>query len=37
VHYYPRIYGKIKIERFRHGLLLLKMAFIGFKKLKLKI
>ncbi|MEW6679977.1 MAG: glycosyltransferase [bacterium] len=35
VRYKPRTYGKIKIQRFRHGLLLLKMAFIGLKKFKL--
>ena len=36
VRYYPRTYGNIKIERFKHGLILLKMVLIGFKKLKLK-
>ncbi|MEW6006687.1 MAG: glycosyltransferase [bacterium] len=35
VRYKPRTYGKIKIQRFRHGLLLLKMALIAFKKFKL--
>ncbi|MEW6482364.1 MAG: glycosyltransferase, partial [bacterium] len=35
VRYKPRTYGKIKIQRFRHGLLLLRMAFIGLKKFKL--
>ena len=37
VRYYSRKYGKIKIERFKHGILLLKMSFVGFMKLKLKI
>lgn len=37
VRYYSRKYGKIKIERFKHGILLLKMSFIGFMKLKLKL
>jgi len=37
VRYWPRVWGRIKVERFRHGLLLLKMSWIGFKKLKLKI
>ncbi|MFH1416467.1 MAG: bifunctional class I SAM-dependent methyltransferase/glycosyltransferase family 2 protein [Elusimicrobiota bacterium] len=34
VKYRARKYGDIKIQRFRHGLMLLKMAFIGFIKLK---
>lgn len=34
VRYHPRVYGKIKIERLKHGLLLIKMSWIGFKKLK---
>lgn len=37
VRYRSRTYGNIKIERFKHGLILLRMSFIGFKKLKLKI
>lgn len=35
IKYKRRIYGEIKIERFKHGLILLKMSFIAFKKLKL--
>ncbi|HAW50365.1 TPA: glycosyl transferase [bacterium] len=35
VRYKPRTYGDIKIKRFKHGLLLLKMSLIAFKKLKL--
>ncbi|MFH1727654.1 MAG: bifunctional class I SAM-dependent methyltransferase/glycosyltransferase family 2 protein [Pseudomonadota bacterium] len=35
IRYQSRTYGNIKIERFKHGLLLLKMCWIGFKKLKL--
>ncbi len=35
VKYKARKYGDIKISRFRHGLLLLRMAIIGFIKLKL--
>lgn len=35
VRYCRRTYGEIKIERFKHGLKLLKMSIIGFKKLKL--
>ena len=35
VRYKERKYGNIKISRFRHGLLLLRMAFIAFKKFKL--
>ena len=34
VRYHRRVYGDIKIERFRHGLLLLKMSCIGIVKLK---
>ena len=37
VRYWPRAWGQVKIERLRHGMLLLKMSWIGFKKLKLKI
>lgn len=37
VRYHARTYGNIKIERFRHGLLLLKMCFIGFLRFKLGI
>jgi len=35
VSYKERKYGVTKISRFRHGLLLFKMAFIAFMKLKL--
>lgn len=35
VRYRSRTYGNIKIERFRHGLLLLRMCLIGFKRFKL--
>jgi glycosyltransferase involved in cell wall biosynthesis/SAM-dependent methyltransferase len=34
VRYHRRTYGDTKIERFRHGWLLLKMAFVGLRKLK---
>ncbi|MCU0661810.1 MAG: bifunctional class I SAM-dependent methyltransferase/glycosyltransferase family 2 protein [Myxococcota bacterium] len=35
IRYRAREYGDIKIDRFRHGLLLLKMSAIGFKRFKL--
>jgi len=35
ISYKERTYGETKISRFRHGLLLFKMSFIAFKKLKL--
>ncbi|MBU2572517.1 MAG: glycosyltransferase [Elusimicrobia bacterium] len=35
ISYKDRTYGVTKISRFRHGLLLFKMSFIAFKKLKL--
>ena len=35
IRYRARTYGDIKIERFKHGWLLLKMTVIGFRKLKL--
>jgi len=35
VRYKEREYGRTKISRFKHGLLLLKMSFIAFKKFKL--
>jgi glycosyltransferase involved in cell wall biosynthesis/ubiquinone/menaquinone biosynthesis C-methylase UbiE len=35
VRYRARTYGDIKIQRFRHGWLLLKMTVIAFRKLKL--
>ena len=36
VRYRARTYGDIKIERFKHGWLLLKMTVIAFRKLKLQ-
>lgn len=36
VRYKARTYGEIKIKRFQHGLLLLKMTIIAFFKLKLR-
>jgi glycosyltransferase involved in cell wall biosynthesis len=35
VRYRARTYGDIKIERFKHGWLLLKMTVLAFRKLKL--
>ncbi len=35
VHYRARTYGDIKIDRWKHGLLLLRMCLVAFKKLKL--
>lgn len=35
IRYCRRTYGEIKIERFRHGLKLLKMSLIGLKEFKL--
>lgn len=35
VHYCRRTYGEVKIERFRHGLQLLRMSLIGLKHFKL--
>ncbi|MCC7202790.1 MAG: glycosyltransferase [Nitrospirae bacterium] len=35
IRYRARKYGNIKIERFRHGVILLKMSWLAFKKLKL--
>jgi glycosyltransferase involved in cell wall biosynthesis len=35
VRYKSRVYGDIKIERFRHGMLLLKMCFIALRRFKL--
>lgn len=37
VQYRARKYGNIKIERFKHGLILLKMSWIAFKKMKLSL
>jgi hypothetical protein len=34
VHYRNRTYGDIKIERFRHGLLLLRMSLIAMRRIK---
>jgi len=34
VHYHARRYGTTNISRFSHGWLLLKMAFVGFDRLK---
>ena len=34
VRYHARTYGEIKISRFRHGLILLKMSLIAARKLK---
>jgi glycosyltransferase involved in cell wall biosynthesis/2-polyprenyl-3-methyl-5-hydroxy-6-metoxy-1,4-benzoquinol methylase len=36
VRYRARTYGDIKIDRFRHGWLLLKMTVVAFRKLKLQ-
>jgi glycosyltransferase involved in cell wall biosynthesis len=35
IHYADRKYGEIKINRWRHGLLLLRMSLVAFTKLKL--
>ncbi|MFH0774307.1 MAG: glycosyltransferase [bacterium] len=35
IRYRERTYGEIKIQRFKHGLLLLKMTFVAFRRLKL--
>ena len=35
VRYRGRTYGSTKISRFKHGALLIKMTFIGFKKLRM--
>ncbi|MCA9618521.1 MAG: glycosyltransferase [Myxococcales bacterium] len=35
VRYRARVYGDIKISRFRHGLMLLEMTSFGFRKLRL--
>ncbi len=34
IRYKQRVYGDIKIERFKHGWLLLKMSWFAFKKLR---
>ena len=36
IRYRARTYGDIKIERFKHGWLLLKMTVVAFRKLKLR-
>jgi SAM-dependent methyltransferase len=36
IRYRERTYGEVKIERFKHGLLLLKMSAIAARKLKLR-
>ncbi len=35
IRYRERSYGEIKISRFQHGWLLLRMSFVAFRKLKL--
>jgi SAM-dependent methyltransferase len=37
VRYQSRTYGETKISRFRHGWLLVQMAFFAFRKLKIQI
>jgi glycosyltransferase involved in cell wall biosynthesis len=37
VRYRARTYGTTNISRFRHGLLLLQMSWVAFKRLKLRI
>ncbi|HBS47674.1 TPA: glycosyl transferase [Candidatus Dependentiae bacterium] len=36
IHYKARTYGSTQISRFKHGLMLLKMSFVAFKKFKMK-
>jgi len=36
IRYEQRTYGKTNISRFKHGLLLFRMAFIGLRKLKFR-
>lgn len=36
IRYRERVYGDIKIERFKHGILLFKMTWIAMKKLKFR-
>ncbi len=36
VHYKARQYGQTKIDRFRHGFLLLKMCWFAFRRFRLK-
>jgi len=35
IRYHQRSYGEIKIERWKHGWLLLRMSVVAFRKLKL--
>jgi hypothetical protein len=35
IRYRNREYGEIKISRFKHGLLLLRMSLLGFRRFKL--
>ena len=37
VRYHSRTYGETKISRFRHGWLLVQMAFFAFRKLKVQV
>ena len=36
IRYRNREYGEIKISRFKHGLLLLRMSLLGFRRFKLR-
>ncbi|MGA1867794.1 MAG: methyltransferase domain-containing protein [bacterium] len=36
IRYHRRTYGEIKIQRFRHGLLLFKMSIIAMRKIKFR-
>ena len=36
IRYRKRTYGEIKIERFKHGFILLRMSLVAFRKLKLQ-
>jgi len=36
IHYRERTYGDVKIQRFRHGLLLLRMSALALRKLKMR-
>ncbi len=35
IHYRERVYGKVKIRRWKHGLLLMRMCLYAYRKLKL--
>ncbi len=35
IRYRERVYGEVKIERFKHGLLLVRMSALAFRKLKM--